>query len=52
MLKRLPIIRHIRWLYLSWQVERHYEACRSLEMLPINPHQDEAFLDAVWRGEC
>jgi hypothetical protein len=24
LLKRLPIIRHLRWLYLSWRVEQHY----------------------------
>lgn len=51
MIKRLPIIRHIRWLYLSWQVERHYEAWRSLGMLPSNRHHDDAALDAIWRGE-
>ena len=24
MIKRLPIIRHVRWLILSWKVERYY----------------------------
>lgn len=51
MIKRLPVIRHIRWLYLSWQVERHYEG-----MLPTwrslgNRQIDDAVLDAIWRGE-
>lgn len=50
-LKRLPIVRHIRWLYLSWQVEKHYEAWRSLGMLPSNRGHDDAILDAIWRGE-
>jgi hypothetical protein len=29
MLKRLPIIRHLHWLYWSWQVEQHYAMWRS-----------------------
>ena len=50
-MKRWPIIRHIRWLYLSWKVERHYEAWRSLGMLPSNREHDDKILDAIWRGE-
>lgn len=50
-MKRLPIIRHIRWLWLSYQVERHYRAWGTLGMLPVNRHHDVAVLDAVWRGE-
>lgn len=50
-MKCLPIIRHIRWLYLSWQVERHYEMWSSLGMLPVNRSRDDAVLDAIWRGE-
>jgi hypothetical protein len=50
-MKRLPIIRHIRWAWLSWRVEQHYKAWRALGMLPVNRDQDEAVLDAIWKGE-
>ena len=51
-MKRLPIIRHFRWLYLSWQVEKHYAMWARLGMLPVNRHRDDERLDAVWRGEA
>ena len=51
-MKRLPIIRHIRWLYLSWRVEQHYRNWAMLGMLPINRHLDDAHLDRIWRGEA
>lgn len=50
-MKRFPIIRHMRWLYLSWRVEQHYAAWRKLGMLPSNRDSDDAVLDAIWRGE-
>jgi hypothetical protein len=33
-MKRWPIIRHVRWLYLSWQVERHYAMWQQIGLLP------------------
>jgi hypothetical protein len=48
---RLPIIRHVRWLYWSYQVERHYEFWRSLGSLPVYRHLDDEHLDRIWRGE-
>jgi hypothetical protein len=30
MIKRLPIIRHLRWLYWSWKVDQHYLLWRQL----------------------
>jgi hypothetical protein len=51
MLRRLPIIRHLRWLYWSWKVEQHYAMWESLGSLPVRRHLDEAVLDAIWRGE-
>jgi hypothetical protein len=51
MLRRLPIIRHLRWLYWSWKVEQHYAMWESLGSLPVHRHLDEAVLDAIWRGE-
>jgi hypothetical protein len=50
-MKRLPIIRHIRWAYHSWQVERHYAVYNSLGYLPVKRDHDDAVLDAIWRGE-
>lgn len=50
-MKRLPIIRHIRWLYNSIQVAKHYEAYMQLGMLPVNAEYDLAILDKIWRGE-
>ncbi len=51
MMKRWPIIRHVRWLILSYRVERHYQLWRTLGMLPINRKHDDDVLDAIWRGE-
>ena len=51
MLKRLPIIRHVRWLYWAWQVEKHYAMWAQLGSLPLYRDRDEAVLDAIWRGE-
>jgi hypothetical protein len=48
---RLPIIRHIRWLYYSWQIEKHYAMWRELGSLPVNRHLDEEVLDQIWRGD-
>jgi hypothetical protein len=51
MIRRLPIIRHIRWLYYSIKVEQHYAMWRDLGMLPVYREHDDAVLDAIWRGE-
>jgi hypothetical protein len=51
-MKRLSIIRHIRWLYLSWQVEKHYAMWSELGMLPVHRHLDDEQLIRVWRGEA
>jgi hypothetical protein len=49
---RLPIIRHIRWLYYSYQVDRHYEMWREINgSLPVYRNHDEKVLDGIWRGE-
>jgi hypothetical protein len=48
---RLPIIRHILWLYYSIQVEQHYAMWQELGLLPVHRDKDEAVLDAIWRGE-
>ena len=40
MIKRLPIIRHVRWLILSWKVERYYAMWQQYGMLPVHRHRD------------
>jgi len=50
-MKRLPIIRHLRWLYHSRRVRQHYEYFSKLGMLPLNADKDYEVLDAIWRGE-
>jgi hypothetical protein len=51
-MSRWPIIRHIRWLYLDWQVRRWARmwAQHGIGLGHVNP-SDRAYLDAVWRGE-
>ena len=51
MIKRLHIIRHVRWLILSWKVERYYAMWQQYGMLPVHRHRDGETLDAIWRGE-
>jgi hypothetical protein len=51
MIKRLPIIRHLRWLYWSWKVEQHYAMWLQLGSLPVYRDRDEQVLDQIWRGE-
>jgi hypothetical protein len=48
-MKRLPVIRHIRWAWHSWQVERHHTFCRSIG-IPLNG-DDNRVLTAIWNGE-
>lgn len=51
-MKRLPVIRHVRWLILKWRVERHYEMMwKELGLLPVNAHLDYAVLDRIWSEE-
>lgn len=51
MLKRLPIIRHIRYFYLLYRVNRHYEMWMELGSLPVNAGRDYAVLDDIWQGK-
>jgi hypothetical protein len=50
-MKRLPIIRHIRYFYLRFQVNRHYDFYAQIGMHAANAKHDYAVLDAIWRGE-
>ena len=50
-MKRLPIIRHIRYFIGLYKVNRHYEMWSDLGYLPVNANKDYEVLDAIWRGE-
>jgi hypothetical protein len=51
-MKRWPIIRHIRWLYLTHRVNQHYRTWLALGYLPVNADSDYEHLDKIWRGEA
>lgn len=51
LLKRLPLVRHIRWLIAAWRVERHYQEWSILGALPVNRDKDEKILRLIWDGK-
>ena len=50
-MKRLPIIRHVRYFLYLLRVERHYAMWNSLGRWPAYRGEDDIILDAIWRGE-
>ncbi len=51
MIKRLPIIRYIRWWILSIQLAEHVQMRQCLG-IGFHPSQNDLdFLDKVWKGE-
>lgn len=50
-MKRLPIIRHIRYWLTIRAINKHYELYRSIGMLPVYADHDYAIADKIWRGE-
>jgi len=44
---RLPIVRHIRFLWLAWRVARFQQATRGIG---IRTGFDERVLRQIWRG--
>jgi len=50
-IKRLPIIRHIRYWMTIRAINRHYDAWRSLGALPVYADSDYAEAEKIWRGE-
>jgi hypothetical protein len=49
--KRLPIIRHIRAVWVSVQLARHYAFWETMGAIPWGAQKDYAIRDAIWRGE-
>jgi len=51
-MKKLPIIRHLRYFYLRWRVQQHAAQWASIGIgLGIPNKHDLDYLDAIWRGE-
>jgi hypothetical protein len=50
-MKRLPIIRHIRYYIERYRVNRHYAFWGTFGMHDGNAKYDYEVLDAIWRGE-
>ncbi len=51
-MKRWPIIRHIRYFYWAYRVDRHYRVWRAMTgTLQLYTQYDYDRLDGIWRGE-
>lgn len=51
-MKKLPIIRHLRYFYLRWRVRQHAVQWAAIGIgLGIPNKHDLDYLDAIWRGE-
>lgn len=50
-MKRLPIIRHVRYFYNLYRVNQHYAFWAQFGQLPVYADRDYAVLDQIWRGE-
>lgn len=50
-MKRLWGIRHIRWFFLHYGLNRHIDRCRSMGLGYFAQQSDIDYLDAVLRGE-
>lgn len=50
-MRRLPVIRHLRYFYLLWHINRHYDFWYRLGYFPVHAERDYAVLDQIWRGE-
>lgn len=48
---RLPVIRHIRALRVTFALRRHYAFWSAMGSLPVNADMDYAIRDAIWSGE-
>jgi hypothetical protein len=51
-MKRFPIIRHLRWFYLTRRVHLHARRWAQLGIGLGYPNEsDLQYLDAIWRGD-
>jgi hypothetical protein len=49
-MKRLPLIRHIRWFWMLWRINYFWMSCGPGRWFPPDVTEAE-LLDAIWRGE-
>jgi hypothetical protein len=49
--KRLPVIRHIRWAVLSFMLAHHITRCQRMGIGLFAQPDDEAYLQRVWEGK-
>ena len=50
-MKRWPVIRHLRFLWLAWRFEHGWHTVGRHYWLAPNP-SDEGYLEAIWKGEA
>ena len=48
---RLPLIRHLRAIRTTININRHYALWTAMGSFPVNADLDYAIRDAIWRGE-
>jgi hypothetical protein len=51
LMRRWPLIRHVRYFYARWRVNQHYAMWGRVGALPHHADKDYEVLDAIWRGE-
>lgn len=52
-MRRWPIIRHVRWLYLNWRVHQWAAAWGAMGIGLGSPNQSDLdHLERIWRGEA
>ena len=50
-MKRFPIIRHVRFFYLRWRLERWVDYCRDVGVGVFAQESDWTYLQEVWEGK-
>lgn len=48
---RLWGIRHVRAVWLTYRINRHYAAWGEVGALPVYAESDYAIVDRIWKGE-
>lgn len=50
-MKRWPLIRHVRYFYLLYRVNQHYDRWLRIGYFAFNARHDYAILDDIWEGK-
>ena len=51
-MKRMFLIRHVRWLWLNYRFAQHLAMCQKVGLGCFPAPSDLVFLDRVWRGDA